>query len=365
MNRLILIGNGFDLAHGLKTRYNDFILDYFKDVIVKCIQGVKYSKIGDAGEYYYYKDELIELKSKTGFKFSENIIISELNKINEVDKLIQFAQNKSLNFKYNFSLLESTIDEFCNQNWIDIEVLYFEHLMHLKQKKEEGSIADFNAKFEFLREKLNNYLLKAQFQINTPFTNNFTSLIHQFNDIFNWSPDLRTESEGEKMILNFNYTNTLELYRNVVGLYKIKINYIHENINQSKNKIVFGFGDEHDEEYRLLEKEKDKNYFKHIKSLHYFKNSNYRLLSVFINDVDFEVFVLGHSCSISDRTLLKEIFEHDKCKSIRIYYHIKDDKSTDYDDKIIDIMRHFSDKISMRNKIITFDLSLPMPQLIK
>jgi hypothetical protein len=30
MNRLILIGNGFDLAHGLKTGYNDFIIWYLK-----------------------------------------------------------------------------------------------------------------------------------------------------------------------------------------------------------------------------------------------------------------------------------------------------------------------------------------------
>ena len=28
MNRIILIGNGFDLAHGLPTSYNDFIKDY-------------------------------------------------------------------------------------------------------------------------------------------------------------------------------------------------------------------------------------------------------------------------------------------------------------------------------------------------
>lgn len=25
MNRLIIIGNGFDLAHGLRTNYNDFL----------------------------------------------------------------------------------------------------------------------------------------------------------------------------------------------------------------------------------------------------------------------------------------------------------------------------------------------------
>lgn len=29
MNRIILIGNGFDLAHGLKTKYNDFIDNYW------------------------------------------------------------------------------------------------------------------------------------------------------------------------------------------------------------------------------------------------------------------------------------------------------------------------------------------------
>jgi len=28
MNRLIMIGNGFDLAHGLKTSFKDFIEDY-------------------------------------------------------------------------------------------------------------------------------------------------------------------------------------------------------------------------------------------------------------------------------------------------------------------------------------------------
>lgn len=30
MNRIILIGNGFDLAHGLPTRYEDFINWYWE-----------------------------------------------------------------------------------------------------------------------------------------------------------------------------------------------------------------------------------------------------------------------------------------------------------------------------------------------
>ena len=34
MNRIILIGNGFDLAHGLKTGYKDFIDSYWDEVAV-------------------------------------------------------------------------------------------------------------------------------------------------------------------------------------------------------------------------------------------------------------------------------------------------------------------------------------------
>lgn len=32
MNRLIIIGNGFDLAHGLRTRYIDFISNYWSSI---------------------------------------------------------------------------------------------------------------------------------------------------------------------------------------------------------------------------------------------------------------------------------------------------------------------------------------------
>ncbi len=31
MNKLVIIGNGFDLAHGLKTSYKDFVLWYLNE----------------------------------------------------------------------------------------------------------------------------------------------------------------------------------------------------------------------------------------------------------------------------------------------------------------------------------------------
>lgn len=33
MNRIVLIGNGFDLAHGLKTSYADFINWYWEQLM--------------------------------------------------------------------------------------------------------------------------------------------------------------------------------------------------------------------------------------------------------------------------------------------------------------------------------------------
>jgi Bacteriophage abortive infection AbiH len=49
MNRLILIGNGFDLAHGMKTSYKDFMIWYLK------------SSFSEAYSKYKYEDSLVEI----------------------------------------------------------------------------------------------------------------------------------------------------------------------------------------------------------------------------------------------------------------------------------------------------------------
>ena len=37
----------------------------------------------------------------------------------------------------------------------------------------------------------------------------------------------------------------------------------------------------------------------------------------------YQIFIFGHSCGISDRTLLIMLFEHDNCASIKVFYHEK------------------------------------------
>ena len=40
MNRIVLIGNGFDLAHGLKTSYADFINWYWEQLMNKILSSM-------------------------------------------------------------------------------------------------------------------------------------------------------------------------------------------------------------------------------------------------------------------------------------------------------------------------------------
>jgi hypothetical protein len=99
-----------------------------------------------------------------------------------------------------------------------------------------------------------------------------------------------------------------------------------------------------------------------MKSFGYFKTSNYHDLIRFIEADNFQVFILGHSCGLSDRTMLNMIFEHNNCKSIKIFYY-GDEKSNNYAELTQEISRHFSNKGEMRKKIVPFDKSSAMPQI--
>src|SRR5690606_31984960 len=129
----------------------------------------------------------------------------------------------------------------------------------------------------------------------------------------------------DTLIVNFNYTDTIEKYfiHNGFGPppRQFKVNYIHGKLNDPKNPIIFGFEDELDTDYNNIELEKAKGFFEYIKSFWYFKTSNYHNLVRFIEADDFQVYILGHSCGLSDRTMLNMIFEHPQCKSIKLFYH--------------------------------------------
>jgi hypothetical protein len=156
----------------------------------------------------------------------------------------------------------------------------------------------------------------------------------------------------ETLILNFNYTKTAEnLYlSNEEKNYKV-IN-IHGELNSTQNPIIFGYGDELDDDYKKIEKLQDNDFLENIKSIQYHKTRNYRELLTFIESEPYQVFVMGHSCGNSDRTLLNTLFEHENCISLKVFYRKFEDGTDDYSNLIRNISRNFNDKQRMRDVVV-------------
>ncbi|MFC4095510.1 AbiH family protein [Euzebyella saccharophila] len=357
MNRLVLIGNGFDLAHGFKTSYSDFILDYFQNAI---------------GEFFkedVYSDDLFELSYGDSFYRFDKSKLDTPTTLQEVRDIIEgFISSSSGHYvkvkvKFGSKFFKEIFDNFCNLRWVDIENLYFDHLCKLKN---EAEIIHLNEQFACLTEILEKYLVKLRLDkkdfVPSSYSRIFTSAIRKEDVLVKGiGSDLVPEN---LVVLNFNYTATVWNYLNHVGgkIENVDHIYIHGELEDDENPIVLGFGDEMDEEYRKFEKLRNNDLFKHIKSFKYSQTSNYWSLIRFVQSDEFQVVVAGHSCGLSDRTMLKEIFEHENCLSIKVYFYKREDGSDDYTDKSYEISRHFEDKGLMRKKLVPKGQSEPLPK---
>lgn len=355
MNRLILVGNGFDLAHGLKTSYCHFMSYYLSKALTTFLHNMTYS------------DPLVDINWKDqNSRYVRYESISQEESLNTFKSLLE---NPNFTVQIKSPLLSETLDKIRAFNWVDLENEYFENL--IKCNGMEGfdfeKVKKLNKEFEFIKTELEKYLAQHQ----NEFFNTY-SYVDKCSKIFHEKinksdlaiVDLQEDELPKNLlILSFNYTYTLDSFKaKCSSVIPTQLNYIHGELNSDENPIIFGFGDEYDKNYLDFEELKNKDILSHIKSFSYFKTSNYHNLLRFIESEEFQVYIFGHSCGLSDRTMLKHIFEHEKCKSIKIFYHERSETENDFTDKTYDISRHFSDKGSMRKKLVPFEKSTPMPQ---
>lgn len=423
MNRIILIGNGFDLAHGLKTGYKDFIDSYWLDFTYKVYSGYAQWIGKHYGEINLksYEDDFASLKVYDGKETipgrtvplcePQNPYIELCSFINELNKSEHHRISAELKFKNNF--FEHISNQCSLVNWVDIENEYYEALKKLlivknaKARNERG--ARLNEEFNAVKDLLEKYLTevsKSEVEAKKSILNAFTEKINfneiaftkrsQFQDLFVESElsrrsdsifsldfllnDLEKErarkrkidskrlsiklSMGDKfvpdkiLLLNFNYTNTAEKLYAKDGAYEV-IN-IHGELNNKNNLIIFGYGDELDDDYKTIEKLQDNEFLENIKSINYHKTRNYQRLLGFIHSGLFQVYVMGHSCGNSDRTLLNTLFEHENCASIKVFYHQIEDGKDDYSNLIRNISRNFNDKARMRDTVVNWEDCSPL-----
>lgn len=97
-----------------------------------------------------------------------------------------------------------------------------------------------------------------------------------------------------------------------------------------------------------------------IKTYKYLSNSNYDSLNHFINsDKLYQVIIIGHSCQLSDKVLLNEIFSNERCFSIKIYHY---KGAEEFRKKTMSISRITEDPKLLRNKVFRFDEQNAIPQ---
>ena len=113
MNRLILIGNGFDLAHGLKTSYSNFIDSYWKTFSVNLDEYV-----GNI-----YEDENIKIDNVPGTNYK--------SKKFDFERLNVFIKEQNCEIVFKNIFLKHISEKKSIINWVDIEQEYYYFLKML------------------------------------------------------------------------------------------------------------------------------------------------------------------------------------------------------------------------------------------
>ncbi|MGB0973464.1 MAG: AbiH family protein [Flavobacteriaceae bacterium] len=309
IKNLLIIGNGFDLAHSLETDYKSFI-----------------------------KNHLIDEGLKKGF-----ITIQKENVVNNPNyKLKNNISNQYKNIETKNYFLSRLLNEFNLINWVDIEKLYFKILT-----EEKYDVKKLNEEFSLIKKELEIYLTSV-------------SKERTGNHMYQFFDGLATQKENELMILNFNYTEVFQrMYAD--SFKEPKIINIHGQLNSPNNPIVFGYAPTDIETINLINKG-DNDYLKNIKKYYYKRTDSELQLNQFLvtkYKKDIHVHILGHSCGTSDRNILKQIFTNESVKKINIMYHENYDN---YFNTLVNIERVIGNS-SQYAIINNFGNSIRMPQL--
>lgn len=299
MRNLVIIGNGFDLAHNLATKYSDFISDIKSN------------------------------SQKYGFTS------------------ITKHQNRLLKHFWSYD----------KELWSDLEFTYYDILSKFKDEKlgptythvkGYDNIEDFNQDFNQIKNYLCLYLEEQETKFNT--TPNYESFFESFIG-------------KDAVILNFNYTNTVKKYIKKQN-FDIELIHIHGELENENNPVIFGFAADQNESKKLLI-ENNNSYVRNIKKFNYLFTNNEEQLIKHLNSEEYNVFILGHSCGISDKLILNQIFNSKNIHKIYPFYY-KDrngyfETMVNIDRIIDDYSKSDEEKIAFK-KLASFPNSYKMPQ---
>ena len=338
--KILLIGNGFDLAHGLPTSYKDF-LDFCKMVRELYTYPIIDNEYNQKKLIDWNTDKTIKSKLLECYENRKNCFEDKITtQCKELDELYDcIKENVWINY---FLEREKSIGE----NWIDFEseisnvvqaietlkgyierdedvlkikdtkqqtIIYFLKIAKkslqdvFNLKRIDGFIEDISIELDKLIRSLEIYICEFVNEID---------IIKENDDIKTITPDY---------VLSFNYSNT---YERIYGQSKeVTYDYIHGKADIENNvdtcNLVLGI-DEYLEDdkndklefiafkkfYQRIYKSTDSTYMKWVEQIKKYTEVNHNL------------FIFGHSLDKTDRDILKLLICNDNVTT-KIYYYRK------------------------------------------
>ena len=345
MNKLVIIGNGFDLAHGMKTQYDEFIQWYLKKVFTTVSNNQRYED--DLVEAFRHRHVPLQ-KPEGNFPIYDFL------------RVYKTAQNYTFKFKCDF--FERLLNQYTHATWIDIESFYYKRLVAIYKQIESSKpeslphlikmLREMNDCFDYIKRQLVEYLITIDNLTKEP-----------IEDIrMHVKEDLYSNIERSRiLIVVFNYTSTIDLYLAQLKPGTFDVIFIHGKLSDENNPIIFGYGDEIDSNFYKIEQLNENEFFRNIKSFGYAKTTNYQQLSNFLESSEFGLYIVGHSCGLSDRVLLNSIVEHKNCKRIEFFYHKISKNENDFINKAQELYRHFKPENKRKMRTILLPLSKSKP----
>jgi predicted phosphodiesterase len=351
MSKVIIVGNGFDLAHDIKSSYSDFVLSLLKSYLdITQSEPTTYNRRGE--KIRQYNDKLVSVT--INYSSEEVKEIGKVMKLTELSRFIEATKKPPIEIKFNSSIIKGFFD-----NWADFELSYYHCLKKIRSLQEpykSSQVNDLQSSFEIIRIELIKYLKGAM--------ENWAIDTMDNQEVSEFTKLMSLDAEDRLIIINFNYTDTFKrLYLpKLNSASKVRLINIHGNINDHEHtsQIIFGYDDSQDEEFNEIIKKESTRFTKFFKTNSYL-NSNSRMeLENFLNLSKFEVLCMGHSFGQSDATILRRILGHSNCSRIRIFFNPKTGLE-DFEEKCARLRKILIGTNNFEH-IVSWPVTEPMPQ---
>ena len=127
MNRVVIIGNGFDLAHGLKTSYAEFISRYWQNTAQK-LASCNLLRYEDEFIICGYNNNItpeLRLRSQgLALDLFDDILYTPVKSRRDIEKHIK-AHSTRVMLRAKSTFFDNINNSVETKNWVDIENEYY------------------------------------------------------------------------------------------------------------------------------------------------------------------------------------------------------------------------------------------------